>query len=143
MRTRVLWPGMLAMALGLVVLRPSQSMAQQAPATTEEQQAPSQTEAPAAPAGKHMAAATEKPAGLVGTVAAVEPASQTLVVDVPLGKEVLRVGAFVTPSTKIEAGGKSLPLASLQAGERVRMNFRRIATGDQALAVDVLSEAKG
>jgi hypothetical protein len=113
-------------------------MAQQA-----EQRAPAQTKEPAAPAGKQAAETAEKPASLVGTVVAVESASQMLVVDVPLGKEVLRVGAFVTPSTKIEAGGKSVSLESLQEGARVRLNFRRIATGDQALAVDTLGGAKG
>lgn len=87
--------------------------------------------------------AAEKPAGLVGKIVAVSPESRTVVVDVPLGKEVLRVGAEVTNRTKIVERGKKASLATLKEGQRVRINFRRIATGDEALSLDILRAAKG
>lgn len=109
------------------------------PAPAEEEKkagAPAETKAaPEKPA-------VEKPTGLVGTIIAVNPASQTLVVDIPLGKEVLRVGAEVTGKTKITAGGKPVSLDRLKAGDRVRINFRRVATGDEAISVEVLPGAK-
>ncbi len=134
MRAHVFWPGLLVLALGFAGFPLSRSMAQQAPDTGQDQQNSAQTEEPPA---------AEKPESLVGTVVAVDSGSQTLVMDVPLGKETLRVGAFITPDTKIEAGGKNLTIENLQEGSRVRLNFRRVATGDQALAVNVLGAGKG
>jgi hypothetical protein len=96
-----------------------------------------------APEAAEKPAATKRPAGLVGTIVAVVPQSRTLVVDVPRGKEVLRVGAEVTNRTRIMERGKNTSLAALREGQRVRINFRRIATGDEALSVDVLRAAKG
>ncbi len=133
MRARVLWPGLLVVTLGFLGFPLPRSMAQQAPNTGQEQNS-TQTEEPAA---------AEKPESLVGTVVAVDSGSQTLVVDVPLGKETLRIGASITPETKIEAGGKNLSIENLQEGSRVRLSFRRIEAGDQALTVDVLGGAKG
>jgi hypothetical protein len=92
--------------------------------------------APAAPT------APEKPAGLVGTIVAVAPESRTLVVDVPLGTEVLRIGAVVTDKTKIEAAGKAATFESLKSGARVRITFRRVATGDEAISVEILRSPK-
>jgi hypothetical protein len=98
--------------------------------------------APAAPTVPEKPAAAEKPAGLVGTIVAVAPESRTLVVDVPLGTEVLRIGAVVTDKTKIEAAGKSVPFESLKSGARVRITFRRVTTGDEAISVEVLRGPK-
>jgi hypothetical protein len=83
-------------------------------------------------------AAAEKRAGLVGTILHVTPESRTLVVDVPLGKDVLRIGAAVTDKTKIEAAGKAAPFESLKPGARVRISFRRVVTGNEAISVEVL-----
>lgn len=96
-----------------------------------------------APKAAEKPAVTKRPAGLTGTIVAVVPQSRTLVVDVPRGKDVLRIGAEVTNRTQIRVRGKKAPLGALQEGERVRLNFRRIATGDQALSVDVLRAARG
>lgn len=46
---------------------------------------------------------------------AVVPSSRTLVVDVPLGKDVFRVGAEVTDETKITVNGRAVPLDHLKA----------------------------
>jgi hypothetical protein len=106
----------------------------------EEKKAAAPAETKAAP---EKPAAAEKPAGLVGSIVAVVLATRTLVVDVPLGKEVLRVGAEVTPKTKITAAGAPVSLDSLEPGARVRINFRRVADGDEAISVEVLRSPKG
>lgn len=84
----------------------------------------------------------EKPTGLVGTIVAVAPESRTLVVDMPLGKEVLRLGATVTNQTRIEAAGKAAAFESLKPGARVRITFRRVASGDEAISVEILHSPK-
>jgi hypothetical protein len=96
----------------------------------------------AAPLSLGLAGEAEKPAGLVGTIVAVAPESRTLVVDVPLGTDVLRIGAVVTDKTKIEAAGKAAPFESLKSGARVRMTFRRVAAGDEAISVQILRSPK-
>lgn len=110
------------------------------PATEEKKAEPSKeaTETKAAPAAPENAGVAERPAGLVGTVVAVVPESRTLVVDVPLGTKVLRIGAIVTEKTKIRTAGKGISFERLKEGARVRINFRRVATGDQAITVEVL-----
>lgn len=77
-------------------------------------------------------------ATLVGTIVAVVSESRTLVVDIPLGADVLRVGAAVTPQTKLEVNGDPAAFEDLEAGSRVRLTFRRIATGNEAVAVEVM-----
>ena len=92
----------------------------------------------AAPLSLGLAGEAEKPAGLVGTIVAVAPESRTLVVDVPLGMQVLRIGAVVTDKTKIEAAGEAATFESLKSGARVRIIFRRVPSGDEAISVEVL-----
>jgi hypothetical protein len=87
-------------------------------------------------------AAAEQPAGLVGTILHVTPGSRTLVVDVPLGKDVLRIGAAVLDKTRIEAAGRAVPFESLTPGARVRITFRRVAVGNEAISVVVLRGPK-
>lgn len=113
-----------------------------APAT-EGKKAEPPKETKGAPAKPEKPAAAEKLAGLVGTIVAFAPASRTLVVDVPLGKDVLRIGARVTNKTKIEAAGAAATIESLKAGARVRINFRRVADGDEAISVELLGAKKG
>jgi hypothetical protein len=80
----------------------------------------------------------EKSDGLVGSIVHVTPGSRTLLVDVPLGKDVLRIGATVTDTTRIEAAGRAAPFESLTPGARVRITFRRVAGGNEAISVEVL-----
>jgi hypothetical protein len=87
--------------------------------------------------------AVEAPAeqtGLVGTIIAVVPESRTVVVDVPLDRGVLRVGAELTGKTRIVAGGAPASFEALKAGARVRLAIRRIPTGTEATLVEVLRE---
>jgi len=144
MKTRFFWPTVFGLALFLLALPLSMGLAGEAekkePAPAkEEKKAAAPAEAKATP---EKPAVPEKPAGHVGTIIAVVPASRTLVVDVPLGKEVLRVGADVTPKTKITAAGAPVSLDSLQPGARVRINFRRVTDGDEAISVEVLRGPK-
>jgi hypothetical protein len=129
----------LGLALGLTALPLSRGLAGE----TEKKEPALATEEKKEAAAPDKPAAAEKPAGLVGNIVAVVPESRTLVVDIPLGKEVLRVGAALTEKTKITAAGKAGSLESLQPGARVRLHFRRVATGDEAISVDVLRDARG
>jgi hypothetical protein len=101
----------------------------------------------ALPVSSPLAGEAEKKAqataGLVGTIVAVIPESRTLVVDVPLSADVLRIGAEITKRTKIEAAGAAASFESLKPGARVRLNFRRVATGNEAISVEILRGAEG
>ena len=88
-------------------------------------------------------AKAEKPAGLVGTIVSVLPESNTLVVDVPHGKDYLRVGAVVTGRTKVMIRGKKAALENLTWGQKVRINIRRVPTGTELLSVEALDQPKG
>ncbi|OGB93623.1 MAG: hypothetical protein A3G35_14100 [candidate division NC10 bacterium RIFCSPLOWO2_12_FULL_66_18] len=78
------------------------------------------------------------PMRFVGTVIAVVPASRTVVVDVPWDRDFLRIGAEVTATTTITAEGQTVSLDRLQSGDRVRLSVRRVATGNEAISVEVL-----
>lgn len=67
------------------------------------------------------------------------PVTGTLVVDVHQGKEVLRVGTWISDKTKITAKGAPASFESLKEGARVRVDFRRVPAGDVATAVALLS----
>jgi hypothetical protein len=95
-----------------------------------------------APAEKKEPAKAEKPAGLVGTIVAVLPENNTLVVDVPHGKDYLRVGGAVTSKTRITIMGKKAALENLTWGQKVRINIRRVETGTELLSVEALDRPK-
>jgi hypothetical protein len=80
---------------------------------------------------------------LVGTIVAIVPESRTLLVDVRMSADILRVGAAVTPLTKIEANGNPAAFEDLEAGSRVRLTFRRIPTGNEAVSVQILHGHRG
>lgn len=146
MRDKLL--GVVAAALGLllVALPLSQGFAGEAekkePAAAKEKKAATPKETKEVPAAPEKPVEAEKPAGLVGTIVAVVAESRTLVVDVPLGKDVLRIGAEVTKTTRVEAAGAAASFESLKPGARVRIQFRRVATGDEATLVEILRGPK-
>jgi nucleoid-associated protein YgaU len=144
MKNRYVWLVLLG-ALALVVAAPSsRALAGEAqqkaaePAQEEKKAEPAMEEKKAEPAKEEKKAEAEKPAGMVGKIVAVAAQVETLVVDIPLGKDVLTVGGWVTPKTKITREGKAVKLDSLKAGERVRVTFHRIPTGDNFTSVEVL-----
>ncbi len=110
---------------------------------TTEQTATKAPEAPANPAATAKAPEAKRPAGLVGKVIAVSAKSDTVVVDVPLGKETLRIGAVTTDRTRILVDGKKAPLDTLKPGERVRITYHRTDTGDVATSLQVLQLSMG
>jgi len=147
------WEWVIALGLPLVLIGtlPAQGSA----ATTEQNAAPATKTAKAenatteasgaykAPTAVEKSATATAPVGLVGKIVAVTPTSQTIVVDVPLGKETLRLGAEATDATKILVGGKQASLNALKEGERVRISYHRTATGDVANSVVALNTSQG
>jgi hypothetical protein len=122
MRKRIVW--IIALGLLLVGLLPCQGYTSDA--TTKNQ------------AAAVKATAAERPAGLVGTIAAIVPGSRTVVVDVPLATEILRLGAEVTKETEILMAGAPASFEDLEKGARVRVDVRRMTTGDEAVSVEIL-----
>lgn len=143
------------MALGLPLVLVGGMPARGSAATTEQNAAPaaktekaenSTTEASGAstaPIASEKSATAPGPVGLAGKIVAVTPDSHTIVVDVPLGKETLRIGAEATDATKILVGGKKASLNALKEGERVRISYHRTAMGDVANSVVALETSKG
>lgn len=158
MKTNLFWLVALGLPLLLLGGAPSRGWAAEAeskaqpPAKAEKAEPKAETgeqkeeaagKAPEAKATPTTETAAKKPAGLVGTIIAFTPESRTLVVDAPRGNQVLRIGAVVTERTTIRQGSRKAALASLKEGERVRLTFHRIASGDEATSVDILRAAKG
>jgi hypothetical protein len=110
---------------------------------TTEQAAPKAPEASASPVTTAKAPAAKRPSGLVGKVVAVTPTSRTIVVDVPEGKETLRIGAEITDQTKILVNSKKASLDALKEGERVRIAYHRTSNGDVATSLVVLRSSMG
>jgi hypothetical protein len=91
-----------------------------------------------ASAAQQAPAMAERPAGVVGSILAVVPEADTLVVNMPLGNRVVTVGGWMTPKTKIIREGRAVKLDSLEAGGRGRVTFHSIPTGDNFSMVEVL-----
>jgi len=89
----------------------------------------------ATPAVGSAATAPTQPIGLRGHVVAVTPSAATIVVDVPEGSEVLRLGATVTDQTRIRVNGKAASLDDLKPGRRVWIAYDRTSAGDEATSV--------
>jgi hypothetical protein len=122
--------------------------AEQSAATAEQPKTTEQAttkvpEASASPVTTAKAAAAKRPAGLVGKVIAVTPNSHTIVVDVPQGKDTLRIGAEITDQTKVLVGGKEASLDALKEGERVRIVYHRTSSGDVATSLVVVGSSMG
>lgn len=125
MTARCLWTAGLGMALLAAVLPSSRELANAAePRVTP------------ANAQQRKAVAT---VSLVGTIVAIVPGSRTILVDVRVSADVLRIGAAVTQATTIEEAGGPASFEDLQTGRRVRLTFRRIATGNEAVSVQILN----
>lgn|SRR5574337_746534 len=78
---------------------------------------------------------------VAGTLSAVNPNTKTVEVTVPKGKaDHLIVGATVTAQTVIKEGKARKSLADLKVGERVRMKFERVSSGDVAKTIVITPE---
>jgi hypothetical protein len=122
--------------------------ARQPPAKAEQPKRTEQTttkapEASASSVATAKAPAAKRPARLLGTVIAVTPNSHTIMADIPLGKDTLRIGAETTDRTKIVARGKKASLEALKDGEPVRIAYHRTSTGDVATSLEVVRASMG
>jgi hypothetical protein len=62
---------------------------------------------------------------VVGKVIAVVPASRTIVMAAPVGKDVLTVGAEVPETASIRAGQERKTFSDVKVGDRIRMTYVR------------------
>ena len=129
-------------ALGLGVVLPR--LFHSAPASaTDTQRLEASRATQKASAAQTQSTFADRPVGLVGTVVGVSPESRTLVVDVLLGTEVLRLGTELSEGTKFAAGGVATRLEELKEGDKVRIMYRRLESGDEAISVEVLDGRMG
>ncbi len=80
---------------------------------------------------------------LVGDLAHVEPASRTVLVEVPVEGQEVTVGASGVAGTALTAGGQSIAFEDLQEGSKVRIKVRRVEDGDELLSLEVLRAPAG
>ena len=98
------------------------------------------------PAGLPQGGPREAPGDpmlLVGTVIALVPDSRTIMVDVPLAQDALRLGGTMPETARITLDGAPAELDALTPGTRVRIEFRRTLTGNEATAVELLRGTQG
>jgi hypothetical protein len=76
-----------------------------------------------------------------GTVAAVTIESRAVVVEIPRGKDSLTVGAEVLSDTVLKANGRSITLADIRVGDRVRIEWSRREHGLVAHTIVVMKQA--
>jgi hypothetical protein len=148
MAMRFAWMVAAGLPLLLIGGSPAVGRATETDATAEQPKTTEQAttkvpEASASPVTTAKAPAAKRPAGLVGEVVAVNPNSHTIVVDVPQGKDTLRIGAEITDQTKVLVGGKEASLDALKEGERVRIVYHRTSDGDAATSLVVLRSSMG
>lgn len=74
---------------------------------------------------------------MTGTIAAIEPASHTVVVEIPMGTDTFTVGGPLGPQAIIKKGGKTMQLQDLQVGERVAVAWKRTANGHEIERLEV------
>lgn len=80
--------------------------------------------------------------GDTGKVSAVTLSSQTIVVEIPRGTQNLTLGAVVKPDAVIQEDGKKIGLSDIRVGDRVRIEWVRTESGDEAHKITVLERAK-
>jgi hypothetical protein len=104
------------------VQAPPSSMAQPAQAPPSPMAKPAQT--PQAPMAKPA-----EPAGLSGKITAIDMAANTVVVDVPMGKQMFTVGGPLAPMAKLTKAGKPAKLSDFKQGDHVKVSYKSTAKG--------------
>jgi hypothetical protein len=79
---------------------------------------------------------------MTGTITAIEPASQTVVVETPMGTDKFTVGGPLSPQAIIKKGGKARQLQDLQVGERVAVAWKRTANGEEIERLDARQDER-
>ncbi|MGE5257614.1 MAG: hypothetical protein ACM3KE_13130 [Hyphomicrobiales bacterium] len=70
-----------------------------------------------------------EPAGLSGKITAIDIAANTVVVDVPMGKQMFTVAGPLAPMAKLTKAGKSAKLSDFKQGDHVRVSYKSTAKG--------------
>lgn len=71
-----------------------------------------------------------------GKVTAVDTANNTIVIDVPLGKETFTVAGPLSPKAVLRKGGKPAHLSEFMVGESVKVKWQATDEGHLILALD-------
>lgn len=66
---------------------------------------------------------------MTGTIAAIEADVQTVVVEVPQGKDKLTVGGPLSGKAVLRRGGKSVQLSAFRVGEKATVTWQATAEG--------------
>lgn len=78
-----------------------------------------------------LAAAAARSGQGSGTVAALEPAERTVVIEVPQGKETFTVAGPLSPKAVVKKGGKTAQLDDVHVGDHVRVTWHQTAQGHE------------
>ena len=71
-----------------------------------------------------------------GKVTAVDTAYNTIVIDVPMGKEIFTVAGPLSPKAVLRKGGKLAHLSSFMVGESVKVKWQATDEGHLITALD-------
>ena len=71
------------------------------------------------------AIAKEAVRDMVGKVVAVVPGSRTIVMEAPVGKTVMTVGAEVPDRATITSGKETMSLSDIKVGDKIRLKWVR------------------
>jgi uncharacterized cupredoxin-like copper-binding protein len=66
---------------------------------------------------------------MTGKITAIDMAYQTVVIEVPMGKDSLTVGGPLSPRAVLKKGGKAVQLPAFKVGEKVTVAWRSTAEG--------------
>jgi hypothetical protein len=73
--------------------------------------------------------AVEKRSRMTGTITAVDTSHQTVVVEVPHGRDMLTVGGPLSAEAQLKKRGKSVQLTAFLVGEKVTVTWRSTGEG--------------
>jgi hypothetical protein len=79
--------------------------------------------------GVAQVSAAEKTYQMTGTIAAIDGASQTVVVEVPVGKDMFTVGGPLNVTAVLTKGGRSVQLSAFRRGDKVTVTWRSTSDG--------------
>jgi hypothetical protein len=81
--------------------------------------------------GLSLATAAARMAPVTGTISAIEPAAQTVVIEFPQGQQKFTVGGPFSPQAVVKKGGKTAHLEDFHVGDQVRASWLHTANGHE------------
>jgi hypothetical protein len=81
--------------------------------------------------GIALATAATRIASVTGTITALEPAVQTVVVEFPQRAQKFTVGGPLSPKAVVKKGGKTARLEDFHVGDQVRVSWIHTANGHE------------